>query len=92
MDDGEIDFNLIDPAGMNGGVYQKGIRPAGSNAVDCLLTAMSRAVVHDPENALGGLVGFVTHYFSDEAIGGSNAAFRFAVSEELGTMDVQAAK
>ena len=44
LDDGEIDLNLIDPAGMNGGVYQKGVGPAGSNAFDCFLTAMSRSV------------------------------------------------
>jgi hypothetical protein len=28
LKDGEIDLNLIDPAGMNGGVYKKSIGPA----------------------------------------------------------------
>ena len=44
LNDGEIDLNLVDPAGMNGGVYKKSIGPAGSDALDCLVTAMSRAV------------------------------------------------
>ena len=88
LEDGEIDFNLIDPAGMNGGVYKKGIGPAGADAFDCLLTAMSRAVIHDPKDALGGSVGFAAHDLSDEAVGGSHAAFLFAVSEEFGTMHV----
>ena len=88
MKDGEIDLNLIDPAGMNGRVYKKGIGPAGTDAFDCLLTAMSRAVIHDPKDALGGSVGFAAHDRSDEAVGGSNSAFLFAVSEKFGTMHV----
>ena len=88
LDDGEIDLNLIDPAGMNGGVDQKGIGPAGTNAFDGFLTSMSRAVIHDPKDALGGFVRFAAHDLRDEAVGGSNAAFLLAVSEELGTMDV----
>ena len=88
MDDGEIDLNLIDPAGMNRGVDEKGVGPAGTNAFDGFLTAMSRAVIHDPENAFGGSVGFAAHNLCDEAISGSNAAFLLAVSEELGTMYV----
>ena len=88
MNDGEIDLDLIDLAGMNGGVDEKGIGPTGSNAFDSFLTAMSRAVVHDPKNALGGYVGFATHYLGDETIGGSNAVLLFTVSEDLSTMDV----
>lgn len=88
MNDGEIDLDLIDPAGMNRGVDEKGIGPMGSNAFDSFLTAMSRAVVHDPKNALGGFVGFATHDVGDETIGGSNPVLLFTMSEDLGTMDV----
>jgi hypothetical protein len=55
LDDREIDLNLIDPAGGNRGMYKKGVGPAASEAIDRLLTAMSRAVFHDPKDALGGL-------------------------------------
>src|SRR5262249_6505738 len=51
-------------------------------------TAMSRAVIHDPENTLSGFVGLAPHHLRDEPIGGSNATFLFPVCEELGTMDV----
>jgi len=88
LNDREIDLNLIDPTGMNWGVYQKGIGPAGSDAIDCFMSAMSRAVIHDPEDPLGGFVGFAAHDRGDEAIGGSNATLLFTVSEELGTVDV----
>lgn len=76
------------PAGMNGGVYQKSIGPARSDAFDGPLPTVSGAVIHDPKNALGGFVGFVAHDLSDETVSGSNAAFLLTVSEELGTMDI----
>lgn len=88
LNDGEIDFNLVDPAGMNGSVYKKSVGPSGSNAFNRFLTAMGRAVIHDPENTFSGFVGFAPHHLRDEPIGGSNATFLFTVSEELGTMDV----
>ena len=88
LNDGEIDFNLVDPAGMNGSVYKESVGPSGSNAFNGFLTAMSRAVIHNPENTLSGFVGFTPHHLGDEPIGGSNAIFLFTVPEELGTMDV----
>ena len=69
-------------------MYQKGVGPTGSDALHGLLSAMSGAVIHDPKNALGRFVWFVTHDLSDEAVGGSNSVFVLTVSEELGTMDV----
>ncbi len=53
LDDGEVNFNLIEPAGVNRGVYQEGVGPTGLDALCCFLAAVSRAVTHDPENALG---------------------------------------
>src|SRR5215469_2628742 len=88
LDDGEIDLNLIDPAGMDWGMHQKSIGPAGSDTIDGLLAAMRRAVIHDPKDALGGFIRFTPHNLSNEPIGGSNAALFFAASEDLGSMDV----
>jgi len=88
LDDGEIDLNLIDPAGMDRGMHQKSIGPAGSDTIDCLLAAMSRAVIHDPKDALGGFIRFTPHNLNDEPTGGSNATLFFAVSEDFGSMDV----
>lgn len=88
LNDGEIDFNLVDPAGMNGSVYKKSVGPLGSNAFHCFLSAMRRAVIHDPKNRLGGSVGLVPHHLRDESMGGGNAGFLFTVCKELGPMDV----
>ena len=88
LNDGEIDFNLVDPAGVNGSVHKKSVGPLGSNAFNGFLTTVSGTVIHDPKNPLSGLVGLAPHHLSDEPIRGSNAVFLFTVSEELGTMDV----
>src|SRR5215475_1265902 len=73
---------------MNRCMNKHGVGTAGSDAIDCLLTAMSRAVIHDPRDALGGLVRFTAHHLRNEAISGSDATLFFAVSENLGPMDV----
>ena len=49
---------------------------------------MSRAVVHDPEDAASGLVGLLIHDFTDEALCGSHSILDFAASENLGAMNV----
>ena len=49
LDNGEVDFNLVDPASMNRSVNQTGIGAARRDAFNCLLTTMSRAIIHDPK-------------------------------------------
>ena len=88
LDDGEVDLNLIDPTGMNRGMDQKGVGPASSDAIDGFLPAMRRAVIHDPEDTLGGSIGFAAHDRGDETIGGRNTTLLFTMSKELGTMDI----
>jgi hypothetical protein len=88
LGDGEINLDLIEPAGMNWRVHEDGIGPTGSNAFDRPLAAMSRAVVHDPEDAVGRLIGFLTHDLSHETVGGRDTAFLLTATEEFGAMDV----
>src|ERR1700691_3743477 len=66
--DGEIDFDLIKPAGVDGSVDEDRVGPFGAVAVDSLLSPMSGAVIHDPEDAASGLVRLLAHYFTDEAL------------------------
>ncbi len=51
LDNGEVNFNLIEPTGMDRGVYEKHVGPLRAEAVDRLLAAIGGAVVHDPEDA-----------------------------------------
>jgi len=43
LDNGEINFNLIEPTGMNRGVHEEHVGPLKAEAVDCPLAAMGRA-------------------------------------------------
>ncbi len=84
----EIDFDLIEPTGVDRGVDQNGVRPFGAETVGRLLPAMSGTIVHDPEDAMGGLVGRLTHDLAHQAVHRSNAVFDFAAAEDFGTMHV----
>lgn len=60
-DDGEVYFHLIQPTGVHGSVHGDERWPLPPKSVDDLLTAMARPLVHDPENARGGAIKFLTH-------------------------------
>jgi hypothetical protein len=62
--------------------------PFGAVAVDSLLSPMSGAIIHDPEDAASGLVRLLAHYFTDEALNRGHPVFDFAAAEDLGAMNV----
>jgi hypothetical protein len=86
--DGEIDFDLIKPAGVDGSVDEDRVGPFGAVAVDSLLSPMSGAIIHDPEDAASGLVRLLAHYFTDEALNRGHPVFDFAAPEDLGAMNI----
>jgi hypothetical protein len=44
LNDGEIDFDLIEPTGVDWSVNEDGLGPFFAQTFGCLLTSMSRAV------------------------------------------------
>jgi hypothetical protein len=88
LNNGEVDLDLVEPTRVNWGVDEQGVRPFGPQSINGFLTAMGRAVVHDPKDATGGLVWFLAHDFTDHAIHRSNPAFDFAAPKDLGAMDI----
>ena len=88
LDDREVDLDLVEPTGMDGGVHQDERRPSGLQPRCGLLAAMGRAVVHDPEHAPGRPVGRLAHDLGHQALEGDNAIFRLAAAEEFGPMHV----
>jgi hypothetical protein len=54
----------------------------------CTLAAMGRAVVHNPELAARGPVGFLVHHLIHQASESSLAGTRFTATEDLGTMHI----
>src|SRR5713101_3344785 len=88
LDNGEINFNLIEPTGMDQGVYEEHVGPLRAEAVDRLLAAMGGTVVDDPENTTCRRVGFSAHDFCNQAIGRCKATFLFATAEHLDPMQI----
>ena len=88
LNDREIDLHLIEPTGVVRGVDEDGIGPLGAEAVGGSLAPMSGAIVHDPEDATCGLVGFLAHHFIDEAIHRCDAILELATTEYLGAVDI----
>ena len=57
LDDGEIDLDLVEPAGMHRSVDRDHVAESGLQTTDARAATVRRAVVHDPEDAASGLVG-----------------------------------
>jgi hypothetical protein len=50
---------------------------------------MCRAIVHDPEDATGVVIGRSCHHLLDQPVKGSDAIVRFAATIDSGSVDVQ---
>ena len=89
LDDGEIDFDLIQPAGVNGSMneYQVGIPSLKPS--DGSWSAMHRAVVDNPEHSAGLLIRPLFHDLVDETVKSHLSVFGFAATEEFRPVDVQ---
>ena len=88
LHDREIDFDLIEPTGVDRSVDEDRVGPFGAEAVDSFLATMSGAVVHNPEDAASGFVGLLAHDFTDETLDRSHPVLDFAAAEDLGAMNV----
>ncbi len=81
LDDREVNLDLIQPTGMQWGVHQHHRRPLGAESVGGLLAAVSRTVVHNPEDATGRAIGRLVHHLGDQAIHGPDSVFGLAAAK-----------
>jgi hypothetical protein len=88
LDDREIDFDLIEPAGVNGGVHEDELRPLGLEPCDGAVAPMRRGVVGDPEDATRRAIRFLPHDLSHESVEGRNASLGFAATEHSRAMHI----
>ncbi len=51
--DRELDFDLVEPLRLDGRVHDERIGELFGERIECFLSAMRRAVVHDPEHPIG---------------------------------------
>ena len=89
LDNREVDFDLVEPTGMNGGMHE---RQAGVEMAETLNgsgATMRRAVVHDPEDATGVVIGRSCHHLLDKAVKGCDAILRFTAAIDSGAVDIQ---
>lgn len=88
LDDGEVDLDLVEPAGVNWGVDDMCVGPLPPEAVDAGLPAVDGGVVQDPEDAPGAVVGGSGHHVADEAVEVDDAGAWRAGAEDLGAAHV----
>jgi len=88
LNDREIDFDLIEPTGVDRSVDEDGIGPFVAQTVYGFLAAMSGAVVHNPKDTVSRLVGLLAHDLADEPIHRSNPTLEFTAPENSGPMDI----
>ncbi len=84
LDDGEVDFHLIQPTGVD---RNQG-RPLSLQAGDGFLAAMTGAIVHDPKDTGGRGIGLLTHDLSHPSVEGSDAGLQFTAPEHSGPAHV----
>jgi hypothetical protein len=89
LDNGEVDFDLVEPAGVDRGVDRDEVGEGILEATDGGLSAMGGAVVHDPEHSVRVAVRGLGHDLGDEAAKGLNAGGLIALSEDLGSMNIE---
>lgn len=85
---GEVDFDLVEPAGVNGQVDKNQVRPLIPESLNGSLPPMDGAVVDDPEDASGRAIGLSVHHRSYEGIEGLDGRAPHDVAEQTRVMDV----
>ena len=88
LDDGEDDLGLVEPGGVHGGVHHDRVGEPRGEAVGGLGAAVGGAVVDDPEDAFGGLVGFLAHDLLGQSHERLYAAAGCAAAVQAGLVDV----
>ena len=85
---GEIVLDLIEPAGVTGGMHHDDRRPSTGQALDASLTAVRRTIVHHPEHARSRTLGFLGHHWVDKALKGGDTAFGLTAPVDSRAADV----
>jgi hypothetical protein len=88
LDDGEIDLNLVEPAGVDRGVDQHDRGPRRAQAVGSFFAAVGGTVICNPEDAPRRAIGFNRHNLVYEAVKWLDAGGVLAAAEELGAMNI----
>ena len=89
LDNREIDFDLVEPTGMNGGVYQHETGIQALQSLGGFGATVSRTVVDDPEDAAGFVIGRPRHDLLNEIAKRRDSIVLFTATKDSGLMYVQ---
>lgn len=89
LNDGKVDFNLVEPTGVNGAVHQNESGVLLLETLHGSQAAMGGSIVHDPEHAARLVIGRPGHDLFNEAAEGSNSASGFAAAKDPGAVDIK---
>ena len=88
MDDGEVDLDLVQPAGMDRRMNQNNIWPSGSEPVSRPPATMGGAIIGDKEYAARGTIRLLPHDLSDKAFERGDAGLALTPPEQPGAIDI----
>ena len=88
LNNGEIDLDLVEPAGVDRRVDQNDIRPSGPQSRGGSLAAMGGTVVRDEEHVPRRTIGFLSHDLSDQALERRDPVLVLAAAEQPGAVHV----
>jgi len=92
LDDGEVDLDLVEPAGMDGRMNQNGVGIPVAKPLDGALPAMRGAVIRDPEHPPRRGIRFPAHHVIDQVMEGVDPIARTAKTEDLGSTHIPCGK
>ena len=88
LQDGKVHFDLVEPTGVHRRMHHLSARPLPLESLHARLAAMNGCVVHDPEHALRGVVGRLSHHPGDQTVELLDPASGNAEAEHLGSVHV----
>ena len=88
MDDGEVNFDLIEPTGVNWSVDLDRIGIPLCKPFDGRFASVGRTVVGNPEDPGRGTIGFLLHDEVDQTMEGLDPGTAFAQSKEFRSSNI----
>jgi hypothetical protein len=83
LEDGEKDFDLVQPVGMNGKMNNNDLGRLALKSIDRGQSPVRRPIVKNPENPSGGGVWFAGHDILNQPIKGYDPGLGLAPSERF---------
>src|SRR5512136_2587802 len=83
LEDGKIDFDLVQPTGMDGETDNNDLWPLTLESIDGGQSSMRGTIVENPEHPSGGAVRFTCRDVLNQAGEGHDPGFALALTEQF---------